>query len=79
MVNLLKWLPALSKKDCNEIVFAMRNFSPVGFRIDPPPYNDISSIMLLNRDAVIAAPKESFSAYGTARVLAVIRTLESEP
>jgi hypothetical protein len=80
MPNLLKWVqrtpcPSL-KADCNEIVFAVRHFGPSDYRTTP--YNDISLVALMDRDMVIPALKESFRAYRTARVLAIIRILESE-
>jgi hypothetical protein len=76
-VSLMTVLPALSKEDCNEIVFAVSTFGPSSYR-SVPRYNDPSSLMLLNREAVISALQEVYTVYGTARVLVIIRMLECE-
>jgi hypothetical protein len=77
--NLLKWLPVLTKEDCNEIVFAVSTFGPSRYRTNPPRYNATASDLgLLNREDVIAALREVYRVYGTAGALATLRTLESE-
>jgi hypothetical protein len=77
--NLLEWLPHLTAKERNEVVYAVNIFGAPRYRIHPLRYNDPASAGLLNREDVIAALHKVYSHYGTATALGLIRKLEGNP
>jgi hypothetical protein len=77
--NLLKVLPDLTEKECNEIVYAMNFFGPPRYRVNPLRYNHPKSVGLLDREDVIAALHKVYSHNGTATALGLARKLEGKP
>jgi hypothetical protein len=77
--NLLEWLPDLTEKERNEIVYAVNIFGPPRYRVNPLRYNDPASVGLLDREDVIAALHKVHGHYATAAALDLARKLEGEP
>jgi hypothetical protein len=78
VANLLAWLPDLTEKERNEIVYAVNIFGPPRYRINPLRYNHPASIGLLDREDVIAALHKVYSHYGAATALDTARKLQKE-
>ena len=78
MVNLVAWLPDLTEKERNEIVYAVNIFGPPRYRLKPLRYYDPVSVGLLDREDVIAALHKIYSHYGTPTALDTARKLQRE-